>query len=154
MFFPTVSQLRFIQEFKFMQADAADINAKSGFVNTDTLMDELEQYLADETPVSDYFKPLFSMFKNSRIGLKLMLIVTELGELLEGVRKTPGAPDSHIPEFTNEEVELADAVIRAMNYATDRHLRLAEALVAKNEYNRTRHDHTPAARAAEGGKKF
>lgn len=151
MFLPTVAELRFIQEFKFLQDDAAAINANSGFVNTDDLIDELDEFLDED---SLQFKPLIAMFKNARVGLKLMLIVSELGELLEGVRKTPGAADNHIPEFTNEEAELADVVIRAMNYATDRNLRLAEAIVAKNEFNRTRADHKPEARLAAGGKKF
>jgi len=41
---------------------------------------------------------------------------------------------------------------RLMNYATDRDLRLAEALIEKNEYNRNRPDHTD--RTGEHAKKF
>jgi NTP pyrophosphatase (non-canonical NTP hydrolase) len=70
-------------------------------------------------------------------GLKLALVTGEISEALEGIRKG-NKPDSHIPEFTSEEAELADAVIRIMNYATDCGARLAEAIVAKNEYNRNR----------------
>jgi hypothetical protein len=41
-----------------------------------------------------------------------------------------------------------------MNYATDRKLRLADAIFAKNEFNRNRADHSAEGRAAEHGKKF
>jgi NTP pyrophosphatase (non-canonical NTP hydrolase) len=84
-----------------------------------------------------------------------MLITGELGEMLEAIRKNQATePDSHIPEFTNEEVELADVILRAMNYATDRKLRLAGAIAAKNEFNRNRADHQLENRAGLHGKKF
>jgi NTP pyrophosphatase (non-canonical NTP hydrolase) len=83
---------------------------------------------------------------------KLMLIVSEVAECAEGARK--GIPDSHLPQFSNEEVEAADALIRLFDYAGWRNLRLGEAFWAKLEYNRTRQDHTDAARKAPGGKKI
>ena len=82
-----------------------------------------------------------------------MLSVGELGETLEAIRKNVGA-DTHIPNFTAEEAEVADCIIRLMNYATDRKLRLAAAIVAKNEYNRNRADHSAEGRAAVHGKQF
>jgi NTP pyrophosphatase (non-canonical NTP hydrolase) len=153
----TAEQLQFKLAFEVLQKDAADINAASGFVNTDARAEQLQKYLESVLPndTYQYYKPLFPMFKNSRIGLKLLLIVTELGELFEGVRKEKAeAPDDHIPEFTYEEAEMADVVIRAMNYSTDRKLRLGAAILAKNEFNRHREDHKPENRALDGGKKF
>ena len=85
--------------------------------------------------------------------MKLALVTSELSEALEAVR-TNAEADDHIPDFTAEEAEIADAVIRLMNYATDRKLRLADAIVAKNEYNRNRPDHRPENRAFPHGKKF
>lgn len=67
---------------------------------------------------------------------KIALIHSELGEMTEGVRK-PHA-DEHCPEFTSEEVELADAVIRILDYAGAFDLRLAEAVLAKMEFNASR----------------
>lgn len=67
---------------------------------------------------------------------KIALMHSELSEALEGVRKD--AVDSHCPEFTSEEVELADAVIRILDYAYHYNLRLDEAMAAKSAYNNTR----------------
>lgn len=67
---------------------------------------------------------------------KIALIHSELGEMTEGVRKPH--PDEHCPAFTSEEIELADALIRAFDYAGAFRLRLGEAVLAKMEYNKSR----------------
>ncbi len=138
-----------------MQDEATAINNKNGFTTPDDLLvDFLNWFLQAASPeVQTKYAEVFSNFRHARVGLKLALVMGELGETLEAVRKNIG-PDSHIPEFTAEEAEVADAIIRLMNYATDRKLRLAEAIVAKNEYNRNRPDHSKEARAAANGKKF
>lgn len=69
-------------------------------------------------------------------GEKIALMHSELSEMLEGIRK-PSA-DSHCPEFTSEEVELADLLIRAFDYAGYFQLNLVGALLAKLDYNTTR----------------
>ena len=77
-------------------------------------------------------------------GAKIDLMHTELGEMTEGIRK-PG-PDSHCPEFTSEEIELADVFIRGADYASARGLRLAEAILAKMRFNASRpHKHGKAS---------
>ena len=145
----------FIVAFNEMQEAAAAINQKNGFVAEDALCDQLEKFLATSVDAAHYmqFKPLFPAFRNARAGLKIALIMSELGETLEAVRKNLG-PDDHIPGFTAEEAEAADAIIRLMNYAQNRRLRLAEAVVAKNEFNRNRADHSKEGRATEHGKQF
>jgi NTP pyrophosphatase (non-canonical NTP hydrolase) len=84
--------------------------------------------------------------------LKIAQIHGEVSEMLEGIRK--GEMDKHCPEFTNEEVEAADVLIRHLDYCGARKLRLAEAVVAKMRYNVTRADHTKEARNAPGGKRY
>jgi len=90
--------------------------------------------------------------KPRNAGECIALMHSELSEALEGIRK--GAQDEHLPEFTSEEIELADSLIRHFDYAGARQLRLGEAFVAKLLYNANRADHKPEARAAAGGKKF
>jgi len=70
------------------------------------------------------------------IGECIALIHSELSEALEAARK-PGI-DQHLPHLNPIAVELADAVIRIMDLAESKDLNLAEAIVEKHEYNRTR----------------
>lgn len=70
-------------------------------------------------------------------GELIALVHSELSEGLEGLRKG-NPPSPKIPEFSIIEDELADAVIRIMNMAAAKKLRLAEAIVAKTAYNATR----------------
>jgi NTP pyrophosphatase (non-canonical NTP hydrolase) len=74
---------------------------------------------------------------DSQTGLKLMLIVTELGEWMEGIRHGDH-PSDHIPQFTASEEEAADVLIRIFDLAGATEMRLAEALEAKIAYNNTR----------------
>lgn len=82
---------------------------------------------------------------------KLMLMVTEIAECAEGVRK--GVPDTHLPHRPMEEVELADVLVRLFEYAGWRELDVGGAFVEKILYNAQREDHKMAIRAAAGGKK-
>jgi len=66
--------------------------------------------------------------------MKLALIHSEISEALEALR-SGNPPDDKVPEFTSEEIELADAVIRIMDYAEASKCRLAEAILAKHAYN-------------------
>jgi NTP pyrophosphatase (non-canonical NTP hydrolase) len=70
---------------------------------------------------------------------KLMLVVSELSECMEGIRKN--LMDDKLPHRTMEEAELADAVIRIMDYAGYRNLDLEGAIFEKLEYNDNREDH-------------
>lgn len=67
----------------------------------------------------------------------IALIHSELSEALQALRNG-NPPDPHMSEFSSLEIELADAVIRIMDYAEARHLRLSGAILVKMFYNQTR----------------
>lgn len=66
---------------------------------------------------------------------KLMLIVSEVSELLEGLRKPT---EGGLEGFTNEEEEAADVIIRMLDYAGQYQLRIGEAVLAKMAKNEGR----------------
>jgi len=83
---------------------------------------------------------------------KLMLIVSELAEAMEGDRK--GLMDDKLPHRQMREVELADALIRICDTAGGYGMDLAGAVVEKIAYNAQRADHKIEHRMAEGGKTY
>lgn len=85
-------------------------------------------------------------------GEQIALIHSELSECLEGIRK--GLPDDHLPHRSMEEVEMADALIRILDYCAGHGLDIAGAFTEKIEYNQRRADHKIENRLAAGGKKF
>lgn len=82
----------------------------------------------------------------------LMLMVSELAEAMEGLRKDQ--MDDKLPHRKMEEVELADCVIRILDYCGAHDLDLASAIREKMDYNATREDHKPENRKLAGGKAF
>lgn len=79
----------------------------------------------------------------------LMLIVTELAEAAEELRKPDAKAIYRAPggKYEGIAIELADAVIRIMDLCEAEGLPLAQAIEIKNEYNKTRpHRH--------GGKRY
>ena len=85
-------------------------------------------------------------------GEKLMLIVSEVAEGMEGDRKN--LMDDHLPHRKMLEVELADAVIRIFDLAGRKKFDLGAAIAEKLEYNSKRADHKLENRAKAGGKTY
>lgn len=70
---------------------------------------------------------------------QLMLVVSELSEACEAHREgNPKCTRPNMGEFSHVEEELADAVIRILQIAGEHNFRVAEAIIAKMEFNETR----------------
>jgi NTP pyrophosphatase (non-canonical NTP hydrolase) len=91
----------------------------------------------------------FSEAKRDVLNL-LMLVVTEIAEAAEGVRKN--CPDDKLPHRSMFEVELADAFIRIFDLAGAHDLDLTGALLEKLAFNANRADHKVENRKKDGGK--
>lgn len=87
--------------------------------------------------IAHMYSPELGRFaENLNASNLIALEHSELSEALEGLRA--GSQDDKIPEFTSEEAEIADTIIRFMDHGQARKLRIAEAMVAKMHYNTTR----------------
>lgn len=72
-------------------------------------------------------------------GEVIALMHSELSEALEAIRNKEGLrSDTHCPHYLNIEVEMADVVIRVMDYCEQKGYRLGEAIIAKHKFNLTR----------------
>ena len=79
-------------------------------------------------------------------GTRIALMHSELSEALDADRHG-NPPDDHIPEFSGMEAELADVILRIMDFSVHRNLRVGQAVVAKLKCNATRP-------RMHGGKKY
>ena len=82
----------------------------------------------------------------------LMLMVSEISEAMEGERKD--LMDDHLPDRRMPEVEMADLLIRMLDYCGAHGYDLEGATVEKLYYNLHRPDHKHEARAQANGKKW
>jgi NTP pyrophosphatase (non-canonical NTP hydrolase) len=85
-------------------------------------------------------------------GELFMLMVSEIAEAMEGVRKD--LMDDKLPHRKAAEVELVDLFIRAFDYAGARGFDLDGAFADKMAFNAVREDHTHEHRRGPNGKKF
>lgn len=75
-------------------------------------------------------------WQSDNSGEKIALMHSELSEALEADRKD--LPSDKLEGFSGVEEELADTVIRILDFAGYHDLRLAEAVIAKLQHNLTR----------------
>lgn len=70
------------------------------------------------------------------LATKLMLIVSELSEVLEADRKGDlTKPSEKVPHYTNFEEEMADTIIRILDLAGRHNLNIHDAVLEKIRYN-------------------
>lgn len=85
-------------------------------------------------------------------GEKMMLMVSEIAEAMEGDRKD--LMDDKLPHRKMVEVELADAVIRIFDFAAAKGYDLGNAIAEKRAFNAIRPDHKIENRMKPGGKAY
>ena len=65
----------------------------------------------------------------------IALMHSELSEALESIRKDFDRPDEHCPSFSNVEIELADCIIRIMDFSHGLGLDVGAAVIEKMAFN-------------------
>lgn len=90
--------------------------------------------------------------KTRNKGEAIALMHSELSEALEAERKS--LMDDKLPHRKGVEVELADCVIRILDYCHAFELDIEGAFQEKMAYNTIREDHKLENRMKENGKKF
>lgn len=96
-----------------------------------------KDFIAAFNAVADEWNRTKAIRVEREPGTDIALMHSELSEALEAIRHGDPASD-HIPEFKGSEEELADVVIRIIGFCGKYKLRLAEAIVAKMEFNHKR----------------
>lgn len=97
---------------------------------------------------SGFFENLRNLvLKPNRDAEFIALLQSEASEALEAMRAPENAESKKIAGFSCVEEELSDIIIRIMDYGVARRLRIASAVLAKMEYNKSRP-------YRHGGKKF
>lgn len=121
----TTDMSKFIESFNEIAAVANDMAISKGF------WDERIS-LVENAP--EFIKT----YANQAVEASaIALIHSELSEALEASRHG-NPPDDKIPEFSGTEAELADAIIRIMDLCRYKGWKVAEAIVAKINYNSNR----------------
>lgn len=111
-------------------------NAKKGFWDyTNKDVQELIDNCND-LALKVKFEKLQRKVSKVNIHEKLILIVSEIGEAVEGHRKDK--MDEHLPHRKSFEVEIADAMIRIFDMCGGLGIDLGGAMMEKLNYNRTR----------------
>lgn len=108
-----------------------------GWWEKDPILEKAIQHLRADPETTATADALEEKYGKRNTAEAIALIHSELSEALEGDRHG-NPPSEHIPEFSALEEELADVVIRALDFGKGTNLRVAEAIVAKVAFNESR----------------
>lgn len=136
-----------ISQLHFVISDALDVIRKGGMVDGDALLDNLRVVLLQDSEDLERIPD-----DQIILGTKLALLHSEVSEAFGGL--TTGDMDKHLPHRSEVEVEMADALIRLLDFTGRQGFDLEATIKEKQEYNRTRADHQGENRSATGGKQF
>jgi len=67
----------------------------------------------------------------------MLLVMSEIIEAYEAIRNGD-VPDDKLPQYRGQDVELADAIIRLLDWCGAHDIPIGEIVNAKLEYNKTR----------------
>jgi len=132
----------FIAGYNILASRVHSTASEKGWWDENKDVHEVVEYLDNQRIIIDLQIPNRILEALDRLGGRndaemLCLMHSELSEALEGLR-AGNPPDEKIPEFSALETELADVLIRMMDFGKARELRIAEAVVAKMNFNKTR----------------
>lgn len=119
--------------------DTALAMRNKGFHEDDIAMEEIAKLMEQgrlEVVHPNYAKHFRQIWARNRKLARIALIHSELSEMVEGIRKD--AMDDKLPHRKQEEVELADTLIRMEDYAGTYGLDLGGAREEKEAYNASR----------------
>jgi NTP pyrophosphatase (non-canonical NTP hydrolase) len=142
-------------DFDKVAFEANELANKNGFWDDKKFFQQIGHSFA-ECNMIDKKLEIHTKSKNLIITTKLALVITELSECIEAIRKgeskrTPKIITSHM-DINDEnfkenfeqkikdsfEDELADAVIRIMDLAVEENIDLGKHIMMKHHYNSTR----------------
>lgn len=128
--------MEYHQQINKAGVDTSKAMMNKGFHDDDIFMMNLP--LQKEGPFSrpENYARFFEIWERNRKLARIALIHSELSEMVEGIRKD--SMDDKLPHRKQEEVELADTLIRMEDYAGTYGLDLGGARMEKEAYNFTR----------------
>lgn len=140
------NRLDFVSILQTVATECAHISESKGFMPDEKTPQELVQRFFATRPKEEWTSPqaLLQLIEDARASMPkntaqmLALVHSEVSEMLEAERSDPLPMSTKMPEFTEQEEEAADVLIRLLHFCKYRKLRLGEATLAKMEVNRLR----------------
>jgi NTP pyrophosphatase (non-canonical NTP hydrolase) len=130
---------KFVDYFRLLQTAVHKVNVGNGWWASEDA-DFLQALAASINPltgepaIANRLSDISSKIREHNDGELIALMHSELSEALEGHRHG-NPPSDHIPEFSALEEEMADVIIRIMDYSEKRKLNVAVAIIAKLAFN-------------------